>query len=87
MYRKLLCAVVVAGFAAGLAVAQNAQNPASQANQAVQPGKVDKNSPLWGRITKVQGNTVYFSQYDPVTKKFGPAKEYPVTDTDLPFSR
>jgi hypothetical protein len=84
MLRKWIYTVVVAGLAVGFAHAQNQAQQPNQAGQANQVGSpTGKDQPLWGRITKVDGDKVLFSQYNPETRKFGDAREYPITGEDF----
>jgi hypothetical protein len=79
MFRKLMCAVALFGFATAIAVAQVPDPP-----PVGQPplGQQDKNL-LRGRITKIQGNAVWVAPYNVTTRQFGEAKEYMIVGDDL----
>jgi len=69
MRHKWICMVVLAGVAAALSLAEPALG---------QPVGKKGPRPLGGRITRVQGNTIYFQPYNPTTKQFGPVQQYQV---------
>jgi hypothetical protein len=72
MYRHMICALVVSGLAVTMALGQVALPP----QPVRQPGP---NTPvLRGRIEKIQGNTLYFQNWNPVTKQYGAAVQYQI---------
>ncbi len=81
MYRKLFCAVLVAGITGGVALAQTTTPQLPPQPPGKQPGP--QTPLLRGKIVRVNNNTVYFQAWNPETRKYEIVKQYRVDPDDF----